>query len=29
MAGGLGHIMHTDLLPLMMAHADRLIKYGA
>jgi 2,3-bisphosphoglycerate-independent phosphoglycerate mutase len=29
MAGGLGHIRHTDLLPLAMAHADRLAKYGA
>ena len=29
MAGGLGHIHHTDLLPLAMAHADRLAKYGA
>ena len=29
MAGGLGHIQHVDLLPLAMAHADRLIKFGA
>jgi 2,3-bisphosphoglycerate-independent phosphoglycerate mutase len=29
MAGGLGHIRHTDLLPLAMAHADRLAKFGA
>jgi 2,3-bisphosphoglycerate-independent phosphoglycerate mutase len=29
MAGGLGHVFHTDLLPLAMAHADRLAKYGA
>jgi len=29
MAGGLGHIMHTDMLPLMMAHAGRLTKFGA
>jgi 2,3-bisphosphoglycerate-independent phosphoglycerate mutase len=29
MAGGLGHIRHMDLMPLMMAHAGRLIKYGA
>jgi 2,3-bisphosphoglycerate-independent phosphoglycerate mutase len=29
MAGGLGHLRHVDLMPLMMAHAGRLIKYGA
>jgi 2,3-bisphosphoglycerate-independent phosphoglycerate mutase len=29
MSGGLGHVHHTDLMPLMMAHADRLAKYGA
>jgi 2,3-bisphosphoglycerate-independent phosphoglycerate mutase len=29
MAGGLGHIRHRDLMPLMMAHALRLTKYGA
>ena len=29
MAGGLGHIHHTDLLPLAMANALRLAKYGA
>jgi len=29
MAGGLGHMMHRDLIPLMMAHAGRLAKYGA
>ncbi len=29
MAGGLGHIHHTDLLPLAMAHAGRLTKFGA
>ncbi len=29
MAGGLGHIMHVDLMPLMMGHAGRLAKYGA
>jgi 2,3-bisphosphoglycerate-independent phosphoglycerate mutase len=29
MAGGLGHIHNTDLLPLAMAHAGRLGKYGA
>ncbi|MBM4458881.1 MAG: 2,3-bisphosphoglycerate-independent phosphoglycerate mutase [Chloroflexi bacterium] len=29
MAGGLGHLRHTDLMPLMMAHAERLTKYGA
>jgi 2,3-bisphosphoglycerate-independent phosphoglycerate mutase len=29
MAGGLGHILHKDLMPLMMAHAGRLTKYGA
>jgi 2,3-bisphosphoglycerate-independent phosphoglycerate mutase len=29
MAGGLGHIHHTDLLPLAMACAGRLAKFGA
>lgn len=29
MAGGLGHINHVDLMPLAMANADRLRKYGA
>ena len=29
MAGGLGHIHHTDLLPLALANAGRLAKYGA
>jgi 2,3-bisphosphoglycerate-independent phosphoglycerate mutase len=29
MAGGLGHIRHVDLLPLAMAYAERLNKYGA
>jgi len=29
MAGGLGHIRHVDLLPLAMAYARRLNKYGA
>lgn len=29
MAGGLGHIRHTDLMPLAMAHSDRLTKFGA
>lgn len=29
MAGGLGHIRHVDLLPLAMAHALRLVKFGA
>lgn len=29
MAGGLGHIRHVDLMPLAMANADRLAKYGA
>ena len=27
--GGLGHIHHTDLMPLALGHAGRLIKYGA
>ncbi len=27
--GGLGHIKHVDLMPLAMAHADKLTKYGA
>jgi 2,3-bisphosphoglycerate-independent phosphoglycerate mutase len=29
MAGGLGHIRHVDLMPLALAHADKLTKYGA
>jgi len=29
MNGGLGHIRHVDLMPLAMAHADKLTKYGA
>lgn len=29
MAGGLGHIEHVDLMPLAMANAGRLAKYGA
>jgi 2,3-bisphosphoglycerate-independent phosphoglycerate mutase len=29
MAGGLGHIRHVDLMPLTLAHADKLTKYGA
>lgn len=29
MQGGLGHIRHVDLMPLAMAHADKLTKYGA
>jgi 2,3-bisphosphoglycerate-independent phosphoglycerate mutase len=29
MAGGLGHLRHVDLMPLLMAHAGRLVKYGA
>ncbi len=29
MAGGLGHIYHTDLLPLAMGYAGRLAKFGA
>ncbi|MFY9398970.1 MAG: 2,3-bisphosphoglycerate-independent phosphoglycerate mutase [Desulfomonilia bacterium] len=29
MQGGLGHIRHVDIMPLVMAHADRLTKYGA
>ena len=29
MAGGLGHIHHPDLLPLAMAYAGRLAKFGA
>ncbi len=28
-AGGLGHIQHVDLMPLAMAHALRLAKFGA
>lgn len=27
--GGLGRIRHVDLMPLVMAHADKLAKYGA
>jgi 2,3-bisphosphoglycerate-independent phosphoglycerate mutase len=27
--GGLGHVHHTDLLPLALGHAGRLAKYGA
>jgi len=27
--GGLGHVHHTDLMPLAMGHAGRLAKYGA
>jgi len=29
MAGGLGHIYHVDLIPLALAHAGRLAKFGA
>ncbi len=29
MKGGLGHIMHPNLVPLMMANAGRLTKFGA
>ena len=29
MAGGLGHIQHPDLMPLAMAYAGRLKKFGA
>jgi 2,3-bisphosphoglycerate-independent phosphoglycerate mutase len=29
MLGGLGHLRHVDLLPLAMAYAGRLVKYGA
>ena len=29
MKGGLGHIMHPNLVPLMMANAERLTKFGA
>jgi 2,3-bisphosphoglycerate-independent phosphoglycerate mutase len=29
MTGGLGHIHHTDLMPLAAAHAGRLSKFGA
>ncbi|MDT8274060.1 MAG: HAD-IC family P-type ATPase, partial [Desulfomonilia bacterium] len=29
MRGGLGHIRHIDIMPLAMAHADKLTKYGA
>jgi 2,3-bisphosphoglycerate-independent phosphoglycerate mutase len=28
-AGGLGHIKHTDIMPLAMAHALKLTKFGA
>jgi len=29
MPGGLGHIRHIDIMPLAMAHAEKLTKYGA
>ncbi|MBN1636616.1 MAG: 2,3-bisphosphoglycerate-independent phosphoglycerate mutase [Deltaproteobacteria bacterium] len=29
MQGGLGHMRHIDIMPLAMAHADKLAKYGA
>jgi len=29
MQGGLGHIRHVDIMPLAMAHADKLTKFGA
>jgi 2,3-bisphosphoglycerate-independent phosphoglycerate mutase len=29
MQGGLGHIRHVDIMPLALAHADKLNKYGA
>ncbi len=29
MVGGLGHVRHFDLVPLMMAHAGRFTKFGA
>lgn len=29
MYGGLGHLHHTDLIPLMLGHAGRLAKFGA
>jgi len=29
MSGGLGHIRHVDLMPLAMAHADKLTKFGS
>jgi len=29
MRGGLGHILHSDIMPLMMAHGLRLNKFGA
>jgi 2,3-bisphosphoglycerate-independent phosphoglycerate mutase len=29
MNGGLGHIRHVDIMPLAMAHADKLTKFGA
>ena len=28
-AGGLGHIRHVDIMPLAMAHSEKLTKYGA
>jgi 2,3-bisphosphoglycerate-independent phosphoglycerate mutase len=28
-AGGLGHIRHVDIMPLALAHAEKLTKYGA
>jgi len=29
MSGGLGHLQHMDLMPLAMANASRLVKFGA
>ena len=29
LSGGLGRIRSTDVLPLLLAHAERLMKYGA
>jgi 2,3-bisphosphoglycerate-independent phosphoglycerate mutase len=29
LAGSLGHIRHVDIMPLAMAHAMRLTKFGA
>jgi hypothetical protein len=29
MRGGLGHVHATDIMPLAMAHASRLAKFGA
>jgi 2,3-bisphosphoglycerate-independent phosphoglycerate mutase len=29
LTGGLGRIHSTDVLPLLLAHAERLMKYGA